>query len=241
MKPEKIPERSLHLPNLSELSEWFFTSRLPLVVSAFSFLGLVNSLTLVLGTQTIYDSLNSNSYTAFLSFIIYDTPGTIEGLLGVIVIFAVLSLFYFLITGNASRLRAIAFILTSVIVGVASQVVWNSCCNTSDTFPAGSSAIDFSALACLIVYSLSDSVRTLRLNVDRKSQLWLDSRLTALYFILVASILGFFALSLQPIYLPTSLYNWRVHEFAFVSAAAVSLVTETSLSLAKAPESVALA
>ena len=241
MTQERIPERSLHLPNVNELREWFLASGLSPIVATFSVLALLNSLTLLLGTQAVYDSLNHQSYTAFLSFVIYDSPGTIGGLLGVVVIYAVLSLFYFLVTGKSSKYRAMIFTLTSMIIGVASQVVWNSCCNTGDTFPAGSSAIDFAALACLIVISITDSIRLLRLRVDRRSRVWTDSRLTALYFILVGSMLVFYALVIQPIYLPTIQYNWRVHEFAFVSATVVSSFTEAIGSLAKRSEGAVVA
>ena len=241
MTRERIPERSLHLPNVDELREWFLESGLSLVVTTFSVLALLNSLTLLFGTQLVYDSLNHQSYTTFLSFVIYDSPGTIGGLLGVVVIYAVLSLFYFLITGKASRYRAISFTFSSIIIGVTSQVVWNSCCNTGDTFPAGSSAIDFAALAWLIVVSITDSVRLLRLKVDRRFRTWTDSKLTAFYFILVGSMMVFYALYIQPIYLPTIQYNWRVHEFAFVSATVVSLFMETIRSLTKRSEGMVVA
>lgn len=226
MIPDKTPERSLHVPQPNELRQWFFSSGLQFVISVFSIIAILNVVTLIIGTQRIYSAFDSNPYTAFLSFVIYDSPGTIAGLLGVVAIFAVLSLFSFLLTGRASKIRSGFFVLISLVVGVASQVVWNSCCNEGGTFPAGSSAIDFAALACLIVYSLRDSIRFLSLDSERKSRLWVDSRLTAFYFILVAAMLILYAFSIQPIDVPTIRYNWRVHEYAFLSAAVVSAATE---------------
>lgn len=217
-----IPERSLRIPKLSELSHWFYSSGIHFVIATFTTLAIINVLTFVVGTQKVYSALNSDAYTAFLSFVIYDTPGTIAGLLGVAVIFSVLSLFSFLLVGKVSRSRAFFFITISMVTGVASQIAWNSCCNEVGGFPAGSSAIDFAALACLVVYSLADSARLFRLNADRKSRLWLDSKLTAFYFILVAGMLILYAVYIQPIYLPTIRYNWLVHEFAFLSAVLVS-------------------
>lgn len=221
-----VPGRSLHIPQSNELKQWFSVSGLSLVIFVFSVLVFLNLLTLAVGTQRVYDVLNLNPQTAFLSFIIYDSAGTIGGLVGVAAIFSVLSLFTFLITGRTPKSRAITFVMTSLVIGIASQLVWNSCCNTGNTFPAGSSAIDFAALASLIVYSATDSVRLLRIDVDRKSRLWSDSRLTALYFVLVAAMLLLFALSIQPIYVPTDRYNWQVHEYAFVSTCVVTFFTE---------------
>lgn len=221
-----VPERSLHIPRRDELKQWFSASGISLVIFTFSVLVFLNVLTLGVGTQRVYDVLNMNPQTAFLSFTIYDSPGTIGGLVGVAAIFSVLSFFKFLITGQASNSRAITFVITSLVIGVASQVVWNSCCNTGNTFPAGSSAIDFAALACLVVYSTTDCVRLLKMDADRKSRLWADSRLTALYFVLVAAMLLLFALSIQPIYVPTDRFNWRVHEYSFVSTSVVCLFTE---------------
>lgn len=226
MVSERIPERSLHLPAMNELKEWYSSNGLSFVITIFLALALLNSFTLFIGAERVYDVLIAQSYTAFLSFVIYDSPGTIAGLLGVIAIFSVLSLFTYLLLGRRSRSRAWTFILTSMVAGVGSQAIWNSCCNVGGAFPAGSSAVDFAALACLVVYSLSDSVRFLRMNVDRNSRLWVDSKLTAFYFILVGIMLIFFALIIQPIYLPTIRYNWQVHEFAFVSAVVVSLLIE---------------
>jgi hypothetical protein len=225
--PDKNPERSLHIPPSSELSRWFCSNGLQFVTLTFSGLAIINILTNVIGTQRIYSAFNSHTFTAFLSFVIYDSPGTVAGLFGVVVIFVVLSLFYFLLTGEGCRNRAFSFVITAMVTGVASQIVWNSCCNEGGGFPAGSSAIDFAALACLIIYSITDSIRLLRLKADRKSRLWMDSKLTALYLLLVAGMLMLYAVYVQPIYLPTIRFNWRVHEYAFLSAFIVSFLLET--------------
>lgn len=224
--PDKDPQRSLHIPQSSEVNDWFYSNGLYFVILTFSGLATINILTLVVGPQRVYSVLNSHVYTAFLSFVIYDSPGTVAGLFGIVVIFAVLSLFYFLLTGEACKIRAYSFIVISMVTGVASQIFWNSCCSQGGGFPAGSSAIDFAALACLINYSVTDSVRLLRLNANRKSRLWMDSRITAVYLILVAGMLMLYAVYIQPIYLPTIRFNWRVHEYAFVSALVVSFLVE---------------
>jgi hypothetical protein len=209
---------------------WVAGSGFSIVVFAYTALIAMNLLTLLFGAPGIYAMLSSTHYGVLLSFIIYDTPGTIGGLVGVAIIFGLLTFLRELVQGRAAffSLRPLGFVLISILSGIGATALWNYCCNAGGGMPSGSSGIDFAATSCLIVYASSDFIRLLsgRKGAVRGSDQWFASNVLPLFYAPVIAIFLVYVLFVQPISVPTTAYNWRVHEFAFLIACGATSFSE---------------
>jgi len=191
-----------------------------IVILGFSFLAIVNLLTYALGALTILRALNSSPLGILFSPFIFDSWGTVFGLLGVILLFSPVLL------GARKSLRkalAVFLLLNSVIVGIASTAIWSYYFNPGGQLPYGASSIAISAQAIIFTMSIAGMVQLFVRGswISTKDPYWRRS-LGVIYATLAATTL-WFILFLEPIFVPTSLYNWRVHEIAFLVAAISSI------------------
>jgi len=205
------------------------------VIAGFSILIAVNLITLAVGPGGILQTLNSRSWGVLVSVFVFDSWGTAAGLAGVVILFTPV-LFG---VPRPQRLRiSIFFLSASVGSGIASIVLWSYFYNRGGLIGAGSSSIDIAGQG--VIFALS---------IFGLANLWLTRRgkrsggpgavarewrqfFFVVYVTLIVSSL-YFVIALEPIYIPTELYNWRVHEIAFalsISATAVYLATTSKRS-----------
>ncbi|MGA2198654.1 MAG: hypothetical protein ABSG45_01820 [Nitrososphaerales archaeon] len=192
------------------------------VVAAFASLVALNLATLALGTTGVIARLNTNPAGALLSPFVFDSWGTIGGLAGVVLLFAPL-----LFGTPVSQRRALAtfFLTASIVIGVSSAVLWDRFYDTTGLFGSGASAIAVTSQGIIFALAIVGLLRLARQETRRLGALsshWWYS-FAIIYSTLILTSL-WFILVLEPIFIPTTLYNWRVHEFGFVFGAAATAV-----------------
>ncbi|MDG6926715.1 MAG: hypothetical protein JRN09_09215 [Nitrososphaerota archaeon] len=206
-----------YLPDIS-------SSGLYWVIAGFSLISVLNVLTLVLGRDEVLAYFNSNPLGPVLAVVVFDTPWTVAGLLGLVVLFTPV-----LFGTPVSQRRSVSlfFLSSSVIVGVTAGVVWDRYFDNAGVVGAGSSGIAIagqSVVFCLALFGLFRLQRQDTRSLGRMSSYWWHA-FAAIYGTLVLTTL-LFVVVLQPIFTPTLQYNWRVHEFAFLIAIGVTVVYE---------------
>jgi hypothetical protein len=199
-----------------ELSE----SGLIWVIAAFLSLIVLNLITLAIGRSQVLDVLNAHPAGALLSPFVFDSWGTIGGLGGIVLLFAP-TLFG---TPVAQR-RALSFffIAASIGIGEFAVILWDAFYDTTGLFGSGSSAIAITGQGVIFALSIFGLLRLARQDTRRLGPLsshWWYS-FAIIYSTLILTSL-WFVLSLEPIFIPTLLYNWRVHEFGFLFGAAAT-------------------
>jgi hypothetical protein len=187
------------------------------VIVGFVFLVAVNLSTFLHGPSRILESLRANSLGIVFTPFVFDSWGTISGLLGVTIFFAPLFL------GTRSQERrslALFFLFASVGIGIISALLWNYAFNSSGTIPYGSSSIDISAQAIIFTLSVSALV-----GLRQKSNLekYARNSFAIIYATLIVTTL-WFVLLLEPIFIPSNLYNWKVHETAFIIGVLTTII-----------------
>ncbi len=191
------------------------------VVAAFASLVALNLVTLALGPTGVLVRLNTNPAGALLSPFVFDSWGTIGGLAGVVLLFAPL-----LFGTPVSQRRALAtfFLTASIVVGVSSAVLWDRFYDTTGLFGSGASAIAITSQGIIFALAIVGLLRLARQETRRLGALsshWWYS-FAIIYSTLILTSLWFIFV-LEPIFVPTTLYNWRVHEFGFVFGAAATV------------------
>ncbi|MDA4111888.1 MAG: hypothetical protein OK439_05075 [Thaumarchaeota archaeon] len=205
---------------LSNIWQVLSDSGLLLVALGFTALVMSNLITLYMGQNIVLLALNSDYMGVLLSWTVFDSWGTVFGLLGVVILFAPV---LFGMARSRRRSLSIFFVSASIISGVISTVVWNYFYNLEAMIPYGASSIAVSAQA--IIFALSAiGLFSFRFKKESSSRevYWRNS-LTIIYITLIGTTL-WFILILEPIFVPTEDYNWRAHEFGFLLGLTSTLV-----------------
>ncbi|HXQ92167.1 MAG TPA: hypothetical protein VN739_04115, partial [Nitrososphaerales archaeon] len=94
--------------------------------------------------------------------------------------------------------------------------------------PYGSSSIDISAQAIIFALSIFALI-----SLRQKSNLekYARNSFAIIYATMIVTTL-WFVLLLEPIFIPSNLYNWRVHEIAFVIGVLITVIYIMSRSYA---------
>lgn len=180
----------------------------------------LNLITLFIGPERVLLELNLQWWGTLVSVIDFDSWGTVGGLLGIVVLFVPVVLGW-----ESSRRKGLSlfFLGASVAVGVVASVAWNALYNHTGVIGAGSSSIAIAAqgmVFALALFGLGGLFRGKQLDGDYYF-------FAAMYLTIVVSTL-YFVLVLQPIFVPSPLYNWRVHEFGFILGALAAAVYITA-------------
>ena len=189
-----------------------------LVIVGFFALAALNLTTFFLGPSTILTVLDHNSWGVFFAPFVFDSWGTIYGLLGVTILFAPVLLGA---PKKERKLLSLYFLSTSVSIGLISTIIWNSAFNGDGAFPYGSSSIDIAAQSIIFTLSIMALLRL----VHQKSHLekYARNSFAIIYVTLIVTTL-WFVLLLEPIFVPSNEYNWRVHEIAFLIGILITVV-----------------
>ena len=145
---------------------------------------------------------------------VYDSWGTIGGLAGSVLLFGPI---LFATTPSERGRLSLFFVASSIGMGVLASVLWDVTYAIPGQVGSGSSGIAITALGVLFSLSLLGLFRLLRADTRRLGPLsshWWYS-LLLIYLTLILSTL-WFVFFLQPVFVATTLYNWRVHELGFV-------------------------
>jgi len=188
------------------------------VIVGFCFLALVNISTLLIGPDGIINFLTGHYLGIILAPFVFDSWGTISGLLGVVILFVPL------LVGTPRKERqslSTFFLFASVAIGLASTLIWNMDFNTSETIPYGSSSIDISAQAIIFTLSFFGLFRVFR--QEPQPERYVRNSIAIIYATLILTTL-WFVLYLEPIFVPSDQYNWRVHEIAFLIGILATLI-----------------
>jgi hypothetical protein len=193
-------------------------SYLNLVIVGFFLLAALNGATFFLGAKAVLWTSNHTWLNQILSNFTFDSVGTLAGLLGAIILFVPVLL------GFPPRQRkwlSVYFLAASIVTGVCSSLFWNYFFSpTSASY--GSSAIDISAQSIIFTvacFALIGSLFEKPHGAQRDP--YVRNALRVIYATLVGTTL-WFILILQPIFVYTSQYNWRVHEISFLSGVLVT-------------------
>jgi hypothetical protein len=202
----------------SEIRKFLSQSYLFIVIAGFGVLAALNGLTYFLNS----DLSNSFSRSTWLYQIAvnykFDSLGTLAGLLGSVLLFVPV-----LLGTPAYRRKSTSIFLfvASILVGTGSSLIWDRFYG-GGTLSYGASAIDIAAqsiIFTLACYALISSF--FRNPVGAKRDSYVRNAFRIIYATLIATTL-WYILFLQPIFVSTALYNWRVHEIAFLSGVAVT-------------------
>jgi hypothetical protein len=190
-------------------------SSIYIVLAGFSVLASIDLMTVFLGPEKLIVALNSNPFGILLSSFVFDSWGTVLGLLGVILLFSPVLL------GTLNSFRkylAIFFVLDSLAAGIVSSIIWNDYFNPSGQIPYGASSIAISAQAIIFTMALIGLAQLWAKDnwIAPKDPYWKKS-LGVIYATLLATTL-WFVLVLEPIFVPSNEYNWRVHQIGFFLA-----------------------
>jgi hypothetical protein len=192
------------------------------VLGAFSVLVVLNILTLLFGPETVLSDLNGNPLGGILSVVVFDTPGTIGGLLGLVLLFT--PILFGTPVAQRSNISGF-FVIASFSVGIFAGLLWDRFYDQTGVVGAGSSAVAIAGQGVILTLAFLGLIRLWRQDarsMGRMSSYWWHS-FAVIYATLILTTVWFVAL-LQPIFIPTLQYNWRVHEFAFLLSIGGTLV-----------------
>lgn len=205
---------------IRQISEFLSSSNLKIPLVGFLLLATLNLATLILGPVKILSSLNSSSMGPVLANFVFDSWGTLAGLLGAIILFAPVLLGA---RKQQRKLLSIYFFASSITVGLASSLIWDHFFSSSGQPSFGSSAIDISAQS--IVFTLS--IFALTESFISQSESKVDSYALNSFRIIYATIILttlWFVIQLEPIFVASTQFNWRVHEIAFILGVLVTVI-----------------
>jgi len=197
-------------------------SGLAWVVVGFALLIALNLITFAWGPSEILTYLNSRPWGVLVSVFVFDSWGTAGGLAGVVVLFAPV---LFGVRPSRRFSLSIFFLCASIGCGIVANVTWSHFYSGGGPIGAGSSSIAISGQGIIFALSIFGLIR-LGLTKDAANgedilaPEWRQFFLVV-YLTLILSTL-YFVIVLEPIYIPTLLYNWRVHEIGFFLAMAAT-------------------
>jgi hypothetical protein len=195
---------------IRRVRDFIARTSLDIVLAGFLILAILNLMTYFLGSGTLLASLENRNWGLAIAPFVFDSWGTIGGLLGVTILFAPILL------GASSRKKkslSLYFVLASIGIGVVSILIWDSVFNQGATFPFGASSIDIAAQAIIFTFSIFGMFELVYLNP--LSDRYIRNSLAIIYLTLIATTL-WFILYLEPIFVASNQYNWRAHEIAFI-------------------------
>ena len=198
------------------------TSGMYWVAAGFGILSVLNALTLVPGPENVLSSVNGNPLAPVLAVIVFDTPWTIAGLIGLVVLFSPV---LFGAPVGARRTVSLFFVAASFVVGITAGALWDAYYDELGVVGAGASGIAIAGQGVVFGLAILGLVRLWRQDtrgLGRMSRYWWQS-FAVIYATLILTTIWFVVL-LQPIFTPTLLYNWRVHEIAFLMSVSVTLL-----------------
>lgn len=206
-----------YLPDLRE-------SGLLIVAAAYGLLIVLNVATLVPGPVKVLDELNPSPLAPVLAIIVFDTPWTLAGLAGLVML---LGAVLFTTPVNQRLKLSLFFLCWSFSVAVIAGALWDTYYDETGFVGAGASAIAIAGQAIICTVSAFGILRLIRKDtrdLGRMSSYWWYSSLVIYATMILTTI--WFVVFLQSIFVPTELYNWRVHEFAFFIAIAGTVLFE---------------
>lgn len=190
------------------------------VAAAFLTLSVCNALTLIPGRDNAIADISANPLGPVLAVLIYDTPYTIAGLLGLIMLFSPVLFGTYV---PARRRLSMFFWTASITIAVVSGLIWDRFYAPPGVIGVGSSAAAIAGQAIVTVMAVFGLLRLWRQDtrkLGRMSSYWWHAY-GVIYATLILTTI-WFVVFLQSIFVPTELYNWRVHEFAFLIATGVT-------------------
>ena len=194
------------------------------MVAGFSILIAFNLVTLALGPTQLLADLQGRPWGPYVSVFVFDSWGTTGGLAGVVTLFT--PLIFGVPPAQRKRLCAF-FVAASIIIGLGANVLWTDLYDHTGFIGSGSSSVAFAAQAIIFALAIIGLV-SLVMGRSRSYDADAIDILRFFYVVYLTLIVSslYFVLVLQPIFTPTTLYNWQVHEIAFVTGVAVTFLYE---------------
>jgi hypothetical protein len=191
------------------------------VIAGFTVLIALNIITFVSGPAAILENLNERSWGVLVSVFVFDSWGTAAGLAGVVVLFVPV---LFGVRRSRRFGLSIFFLCASVACGIVANVIWSYFYNRGGLIGAGSSSIAISGQGIIFAMAIFGLIKLARKGGDSDiaAREWREF-FFVVYVTLILSTL-YFVIVLEPIYIPTLLYNWRVHEIGFFLAIAATAI-----------------
>ncbi len=202
-----------------------FGSGFGFVIACFSIVTVLNLLTFELGPSRVLANLiEANGLVgALLSFIVFDSWGSVVGLLGVIALFAPILIGS---DAHAKLWRSYYFVLASLGLSVLACAAWDILIKNPDgSIAYGASAIAIVALSVIFSEACFFSLRFLR----NRTRMHGGVALFFVYLTLIVTTL-WFVLLIQPIFMPSPGFNWQVHGLGFTLGAFSTIIFEYLLS-----------
>jgi hypothetical protein len=197
-----------------------FETYLWIPLLGFLLVAVVNLATLFYGTERLLVSSGNHLLGAVAASFVFDSWGTLAGLVGAVILFAPI-----LLGATSSHRRSIAafFTIASVAIGIGSSLLWDLLFRNGNALSYGSSAIDIAAQSIIFTLAVYALIKSLIFDGDYGGDAYIRNSLRIIFGTLIVTTL-WFILFLEPIFVPTDLYNWRVHEIAFICGAAFTVV-----------------
>jgi hypothetical protein len=182
------------------------------VLTGFLILAIVNALSSFFGASAILLATEGHWWGAVLVNFDFDSWGTFAGLLGSVVLF--LPVLVGSVAGQR-KLLSTYFLSMSITIGVGSSLLWNYFFG-SGAISYGSSAIDIAAQSIIFTLASSALIRSFLGQAEgSQHDPYVRNSLRVIYTTLVLTTV-WFIFFLQPIFVSTNQFNWRVHEIAFI-------------------------
>ena len=193
-----------------ELKDFIFTTNLNIPLAGFLLLAALNATTFLVGPATVLAYFQGSTVGAVLANFVFDSPGTLAGLLGSILLFAPVLLGT---PTNQRKSLSAYFLFASIGLGVASSLFWDI--HFGNGPPSyGASGIDISAQSIIFTLSIFGIIQSFYRN-DVQTDRYVKNSFRIIYATLIVTTI-WFIIFLEPIFVPTTQYNWRVHEIAFL-------------------------
>lgn len=192
------------------------------VVFAYGVIIVLNAATLPIGPDRVLSEINPNPLGTIISLVVYDTPWSLAGLLGLIILFTPV---LFGTPVSQRRSTSIFFTFGSIAIGIVAGALWDRFYDNTGLIGAGASGVAIAGQGIIFALAFVGLLRLWRQDtrrLGRMSSYWWYA-FAVIYATLILTTL-WFVVFLQSIFIPTQLYNWRVHEIAFSMSIGVALV-----------------
>jgi hypothetical protein len=196
-----------------EIRNFLSKSNLDVVLTGFCILAALNAISSFLGSSAILSATEGHWWGAVLVNFVFDSWGTFVGLLGSVLLFLPVLLGS---PANQRKVLSTYFLSMSITIGVGSSLLWNYLFG-SGAISYGSSAIDIAAQSIIFTLASFALVRSFLGRAEgSQSDPYIRNSFRVIYATIVLTTV-WFIFYLQPIFVSTNQFNWRVHEIAFIS------------------------
>jgi hypothetical protein len=189
---------------------------IPLIIVGYLVVIALNLWTLQLGPATVVYHLSLLPYGGLLSIIVFDSWGTVGGLLGIILFYGVV------VYGTVEKRRlevSLYLLFSTILFATIAGLIYDRFFDNTKflgtlLIAAGASTVAEAGMGAVIVLLLAAILRIFsRWRSGEKASLIVKkwAYLDVSFLILALT----FVFVLQPFYIPTTAYNWRSHELAF--------------------------